>query len=71
MESVLFEIVRKVAEEEGVEPTELPPLQSTIAVDALEALFATPEHESVRVEFTYNEFLITVDRENQVRVEPT
>lgn len=69
MDPVSLQTIRKVADEESIELTDLPPLQDAIETDALDALFASVEHEIIRVEFTYCGYTITVDGKNQVGVE--
>lgn len=70
IEPVSLQTIRKIAAEEGVEPTELPPLHDTIETDALDALFASAEHASGRVEFTYSGYNVSIDGENHIHVEP-
>ena len=74
-ETVSAKIVQKVAACEGVDPTDLTPaLYDVVDPDALESLFRPLENGLERqkgvVEFTYEEWVVTVDSEDRVRVEP-
>lgn len=71
--SLTSRIAEKVAESEGVEPTELqPPLYEVIDPDALNAVFADAEsdvsREVGRVEFTYCGYQVVVRSDGQVSV---
>lgn len=66
-------IVTAVAEEEGVEPTELPPLFRVIDTDALDVLFTPrgrekPQTEG-RVVFHYLGYEVTVDSAGRVKLD--
>lgn len=74
-ETVSETIVQKVAACEGVDPTDLAPaLYDVVDPDALENLFQPLENGSEGrtgvVEFTYEKWVVTVDSEDRVRVEP-
>lgn len=64
IDTVIFEVVEKIAEVEGVDPLELtPPLFEVIDPDALEQIFATTatdDRMDVQVTFSYNEYEVTV-----------
>lgn len=71
--SLVSRIVEKVADSEGVDPTELqPPLYEVIEPDALNAVFADAEsdvsREDGRVEFTYCGYQVVVRSDGQVSV---
>lgn len=71
--SLTSRIVEKVAESEGVDPTELqPPLYVVIEPDALNAVFADAESDAPRkagrVEFTYCGYQVVVRSDGQVSV---
>ena len=65
-EPITDAIVTAVADAEGVDPLELPPLWDVIDTEALEALFAPTRdggrsRRSGRVEFSYYGYEITVE----------
>lgn len=71
-ESFTETIVRTVADREGVEPTEIPPLHDVVDPDALNAVFSptrrgTPRN-SGRVEFTYCGHEVVVRSDGRVHV---
>jgi hypothetical protein len=71
--SLVGRIVEKVAESEGVDPTELqPPLYEVIDPDALNAVFADAEsgisRENGRIEFTYCGYEVVVRSDGQVSI---
>lgn len=55
-------IVRRVAEVEGVEPDELPPLYESIDPDALATLLESSA-ETMTVEFSYLDYRVIVDND--------
>lgn len=62
--TIVFEILRSVANREGCEITDLPPLEDTIDVDALKSIVG----DVVRIEFEYLDYRIeVVDTEVTVR----
>lgn len=67
-------IIAAVAEEEGVDPTELPPLYRVIDTDALDSLFRT-DRESGRSEgrvvFPYRGYEITVYSTGRIELDGT
>lgn len=65
-ESILA-VVQAVAEAEGVEPIDLPPLADAIDPDSLERL-ASKNH--VQVRFTYHDYRVSVDGKSGVHLEP-
>ncbi|WIV66252.1 HalOD1 output domain-containing protein [Natrialbaceae archaeon AArc-T1-2] len=71
-ESVSVQVVRKVADCEGVDPAALqPPLQTVIDTDALDSLFRLGDettHADGVVEFTYKGYPVTVDSTGRVDV---
>lgn len=61
--SLTVKVVEKVAEQENVDPTELPPLADGINPDALDALFdpiTNPGDSDVYVSFTYVGYTVYV-----------
>jgi hypothetical protein len=62
--SVSYTLLCAVAEAEGCRPTDLPTLQDTLNVDALDAMFASKPDESPRFEgsltFEYSDSLVSV-----------
>jgi len=69
------QVVESVARAEGVDPVDLqPPLNAVVDLDALDALFApvggVPRTDG-RVEFRYEDYLIAVDADGTVAVEPS
>ncbi|MDS0281443.1 HalOD1 output domain-containing protein [Haloarcula onubensis] len=72
--SLCVAIVETVADEEGVDPTELDvPLNDAVDVGALEALFA-PRADGAqrrgRVAFDYCGYRVVVDSDRRVSVDP-
>lgn len=65
---VIVDVVTEVAKREGVEPTDLPPLARTIDPDALATIVSSAEDRTVRVEFTYEGYDVTVETSGTVRV---
>lgn len=67
-------IVQRVAEHEGVDPTDLePPLYSVLDPETLDRLFHRPDapgETDVVLEFEYNGYEITVDGGDEITVEP-
>lgn len=69
-ESVSGVIVSKVAEADGVSPSELnPPLQTAVDVDALEAMYEGDKDRNVTVQFVYRGHQITVRGPEDVAVD--
>lgn len=71
-DSVTARVVGAVADEEGVDPTELStPLFEAVDPDALEDVFPTPPDADVvgRIEFTYCGYDVTVDSHGEVTVD--
>lgn len=71
--SISTGVIAAVAEEEGVDPTDLePPLYEVIDPDALDAFFArdgsTATSTVAHVTFTYNGYEVHVTGEGDVRV---
>jgi len=60
-------IPRAVAEATGREPTDGPPLQKYVDIDALDRLIASNSSE-IEVEFTYDGVRVTVEGDGTVRV---
>ncbi|MDZ5810964.1 HalOD1 output domain-containing protein [Halorubrum sp. AD140] len=64
VDTMIFEIVGKIADREGVDPVELtPPLFEAIDPDALGEIAAAPPtagQTEVRVTFPYNGYEVTV-----------
>jgi hypothetical protein len=63
-----FAIVEAVAETTGKEPAEMPPLQRTIDMDALESLIAEPAESSVRLSFEYVGVDVTIEANGVIEV---
>ena len=57
---VVHQIIARVAESEGCDPTDLPPLYEYIDTDAL--LTLVNSCKSVRVEFTYVQHSVAVEQ---------
>lgn len=74
-EPVSTEVVTTVAEANGVEPTELPPLYYAVDPDALDQLFQPPVRGSGRaageVRFTFAGCEVVVDGDARVTVAST
>lgn len=65
---LLSDLVRRVAEAKGVEPTDLPPLGYSVDPEALEALVSGEAPEGMAVSFEYCGFDVTVDTDGTVDV---
>lgn len=65
-------VVAAVAAVEDVPPTELPPLQYSVAADALDELVAhaTDTDDDVRVTFDYADYIVTVGQEEGIHLDP-
>lgn len=61
-------IVETVAEVTGKEPAEMPPLQRTIDMDALESLVAERSESSIRLSFEYVGTAVTVESDGTIEV---
>ncbi|WP_135302018.1 HalOD1 output domain-containing protein [Haloarcula amylovorans] len=66
--SVVHEIVDRIADREGVEPTELPALSQYTDPAALNALLKATE--SIEITFELYGYEATVDADETVRIEP-
>lgn len=64
-------VVERIATCEGVGPTELPPLYDTIDTEALDSLVgsAEPSESTLQIEFTYNDYEVTVTGEGVVHID--
>ena len=69
-ETVVHQIVREVADAEGVDPTELAPLGEVIDVDAVETLFGSPSERRRELQFEYEGYAVTITNAAEVTVEP-
>lgn len=67
-ESTWFTIVRRVADQEGVDPLDLDPLQSRLDTDALEDLVADDDTQNLRVDFRYHGYEVSVRGDGRVDV---
>lgn len=67
-ESVSIAVVSKVAEREGTDPTDLPPLHDVVDSDALNALFSNDKDGNIQLNFRYNSHEVHVDGGNEPRV---
>ncbi|SFR74630.1 hypothetical protein SAMN04487947_4121 [Halogeometricum rufum] len=68
-ELVSTNVVLSVAAIENVEPTELPPLASTIDPDALDSLFV--EDVSGRISFSYAGYDVTIHAGGRLEIVPS
>lgn len=64
-DSVVVTIVERVADEKGVDPIELPPLDQQIDTDALESLCTSSETETIV--FAYCGYTIEVVDSGEIR----
>lgn len=66
-------VVRAVADADGIDPLDAPPLYEVIDPDALDSLFDGSEngtqHTAVTVTFVYNGYHVTVQSSRTVQVE--
>lgn len=74
-DAVILTIVASVSELVGTEPSELPPLNNTIDVDALSEIFNWDSAESSQLQsrcvtFRYEACEITVYADGQIRISP-
>ena len=73
-ESISLKVVEKVADREGVDPTELhPPLHTVIDTEALDSLFqSTPStSRSGMVEFRYRGYKVQLSSSGEVQIGET
>lgn len=63
-------VIHAVAAVENLDPTDLPPLFSSIDPLALNSLFAEEGSRTGKVVFPYNGYRITVHADTSVTVEP-
>lgn len=66
---ILYSIVDCVATCEGVSITELPPLHETIDIGALQHLLNSTEGDTIKVQFTYCDYHVTVTGDGGVTVD--
>lgn len=65
-------VIERVAAAEGVDPADLPPLNHTVDVDAINRLVATHDDAADgRIEFTYVGRRVTVRFDGDVSIEAT
>lgn len=64
-------IVEAVAAATGRTPTDLPPLQSCVDPDAIDALISDGENSTVRVSFRYAETVVVVEGNGAIEVRVT
>lgn len=70
-DEIVVEIVDRVMQLEGCSFTELPPLQETVNVDALESLLTRADgDENLLVQFEYNDAIVSLTGEGSVFVYP-
>jgi hypothetical protein len=62
-------VVEAVAEREGVDPTDLPPIQDAIDHEILERLLDTVDDPHRHVRFEYCEYTITVRADGSIRLD--
>lgn len=70
--SVASSVVTAVSKADGVDPSDLPPLQETVDGDALDALFARSSTgtDGPRVAFHYAGHRVTVESDGAITVSP-
>lgn len=69
-DAVTTRLVSTIASREGVDPTELRrPLYSVVDPDALDALLSGSTGGSLRIEFVYCGYHVTIERDDEVRIE--
>jgi hypothetical protein len=69
--SISLRVVERVAERSNKDPSELPPLQSYVNPDALDALFEASQldlQDSVQIEFQYTEYDVTISLEDSTEI---
>lgn len=64
-ERIVTEIVGRIAEETSTEPTDLPPLQETVDVDALDSLVDTTD----QIQLTYYNYRVTIYGSNDITIQ--
>jgi len=65
-------VIEAVAEEIGVDPTELPPIAEEVDAEALDAIFDSTPIGSARrgtTRFQYNGYEITVIRDDEISIQ--
>jgi hypothetical protein len=71
-QSVSYTLLCAVAEVEGCCPTDLPPLQDTLDMDALDALFSTETDKTPQCEgsltFEYSDSTVTIWSDRSVTI---
>ncbi|RQG98011.1 HalOD1 output domain-containing protein [Natrarchaeobius chitinivorans] len=75
-ESTTVTIVQEISDRDGVRPTDLePPLYEVVDTEALDALFRSSGDDTdtatVRLEFTYRGYTVSVTGPQEVEIEPT
>ncbi|MFC7249882.1 HalOD1 output domain-containing protein [Halomicroarcula sp. GCM10025324] len=70
-EEIVFKIIGQFTELEGCDFTELPPLQESVNVDALESLLTRADgNQNLLVQFEYNDAVVSLTGEGSVLVHP-
>ncbi|WP_121820747.1 HalOD1 output domain-containing protein [Halostella salina] len=69
-DDLFLEVVEEVATREGIDPTQLTPLQETIDVDSLCDVLETAD-DSVRIEFRYMGYQVVVHGDGTSHVKPS
>ena len=65
----VIEVVREVADREGVQPTDLPPLYESIDPDAIDSMISSvPPGAGGSIEFTYVGYEISVCADGEITV---
>lgn len=64
------DVLEAVADREGVDVLDLPPIFDAVDPDALEALLATADDTEVTVSFPYGGYDVTVTSGGRVDVDP-
>lgn len=68
---ISIRVVEQVAERSNKDPIDLPPLQSYVNVDALDALFEASQldvQDSVQTEFQYTGYDVAVSFEDSIEI---
>ncbi|MFC6862824.1 HalOD1 output domain-containing protein [Halomicroarcula sp. GCM10025817] len=69
-DNIVVEIVEQFMKLDGCGLTELPPLQETIDVDALESLLTSADDSDLIVQFEYNDATVSLTGEGSVIIHP-
>lgn len=68
-DSFIKSVAEAIASLENGEPTDIPPLYYTINTEALNEVFgSTAQNEYIHLEFTHDEYKITVEKDPDLKV---